>query len=75
MLENQLFLVDALLLLSLSPSMIKRTRVPESKRMTVKLDASMASAPSASRQSTEFAANATNAKNVNTSVLEASRMD
>lgn len=69
LLENQLPLEDKLFLLLLIVNIAKSTRAPESKRITVKLDASMASVPSANRHNTEFAANAINAKIVNTNVL------
>jgi len=40
----------------------KSTTVPDSKRITVKLAASMVCSPKANRQKTEFAAKATSAK-------------
>ncbi len=42
---------------------------PDSSLIVVKLDASIALSPSAKRQSTEFAAKAINAKDVNIVVL------
>ena len=48
---------------------IRRTMVPDSNRITVKLDASMASFPSAKRHNTELAANAINARMVRVIVL------
>ena len=47
----------------------KRTIVPDSNRITVKLDASMASLPNAKRHSSELAANAINAKLVRMIIL------
>ncbi len=47
----------------------KRTIAPDSNRMTVKLDASIASFPKADRHSTELAANAINANPVRTIVF------
>ena len=46
------------------PMIIRRTMVPDTNRITVKLDASMASFPNANRHSTELAANAINANPV-----------
>jgi hypothetical protein len=43
---------------------IRSTMVPDSNRITVKLDASMASLPNAKRHNTELAANAINANPV-----------
>ena len=48
---------------------IRRTMVPESNRITVKLVASIASLPNAKRHNTELAANAINAKPVRMIVL------
>ena len=48
---------------------IRRTMVPDSNRITVKLDASMASFPSANRQNTELAANAIKANAVRMDVF------
>jgi len=48
---------------------IRSTIAPESKRMIVKLDASIAFSPSAKRHNTEFAANATNARPVKRTIL------
>jgi len=48
---------------------IKRIMAPDSNRIIVKLDASMASFPNANRHSTELAANAINAKPVRTIVF------
>jgi hypothetical protein len=48
---------------------IKRTMAPDSKRKTVKLDASIALFSSASRHSTELADNAINARQVRMIVL------
>ena len=47
----------------------KSTTMPDNKRMIVKLDASMTCFSNASRQSTEFAANAKSAKAVKVIVL------
>lgn len=47
----------------------KRTMAPDSRRITVKLDASIASFPKANRHNTELAANAINAKPVRTIVF------
>ena len=47
----------------------KSTTIPDNKRTMVKLDASMACSPNASRQSTEFAAKAKSAKVVRMIVL------
>lgn len=47
----------------------KRTITPDSNRITVKLDASIASFSNANRHSTELAANAINANPVRTIVL------
>ena len=47
---------------------ISRTTAPDSNRITVKLDASMASFPNAIRHSTELAANAINDKSCPNSI-------
>ena len=47
----------------------KRAREPDNKRITVKLAASILSLPSAKRQSTELAANATRVTTVDKIVL------
>ena len=67
--ENQLPRLE-ILLLPVDFSMSQRTSAPDNRRMTVKLDASMASLPSASRHNTELAANAISARPVNTRVLK-----
>jgi hypothetical protein len=48
----------------MAPMIIKRTKEPDSNRITVKLDASMASFSNANRHNTELAANAINANPV-----------
>jgi len=72
-LEVQLPLVDVLVVFRLFHRVvlmiIRRTILPDSNRITVKLAASIASLPSANRHNTELAANAINAKPVRTIVL------
>jgi len=63
-LADQLPFVDAPVMFRVAPMIIRRTTVPDNKRITVKLAASMASLPKANRHSTELAANAINANPV-----------
>ena len=63
-LAAQLPFVDAAVIFLVAIMIIRRTIVPDSNRITVKLDASMASFPNAKRHSTELAANAINANPV-----------
>lgn len=55
---------DVPVMFRVTPMIIKRIIVPDSNRIIVKLDASMALVPNAKRQSTELAANAINANPV-----------
>ena len=63
-LADQLPFVVTLVVFRVKPMIIRRTIVPESNRITVKLDASMASLPNAKRHNIELAANAINANPV-----------
>jgi len=65
----QLPLVDIPVVFRVVLMIIKRIMLPDSNRITVKLDASIASFPNAKRHSTELAANAINAKPVRTIIL------
>ena len=68
-LAAQLPLVDVPVVFRVVPMIIRRTIVPDSNRITVKLDASMALFPNAKRHNTELAANAINAKLVRMIIL------
>ena len=63
-LADQLPFVDASVKFLAAAMIIRRTIVPDSSRIAVKLDASMALFPNAKRHSTELAANAINANPV-----------
>lgn len=63
-LAAQLPFVDGTVLFRVVVMITRSTIVPDSNRITVKLAASMASVPSASRHSIELAANAINANPV-----------
>jgi len=52
-----------------APRIVRRTIVPDSKRIIVKLEASIAALPNAKRHKTEFAANAVKANPVRVIVL------
>ena len=68
-LAAQLPLEDVSVVFRVAPMISRRTMVPDSNRITVKLEASIASFPSARRHSTELAANAINAKPVRMIIL------
>ena len=68
-LAAQLPFVDASEKFRVAPIITRRTIEPDSNRITVKLDASMASFPNANLHSTELAANAINANAVRMEVF------
>lgn len=63
-LAAQLPFADTPVVFRAEPMIIRRTIVPDSNRITVKLDASIASLPNAKRHNIELAANAINANPV-----------
>jgi hypothetical protein len=65
----QLPFVDTPVTFRVTPMIIRRIIVPDSNRIIVKLDASIALAPNASRHNSELAANAINANPVRIIVL------
>ena len=66
---DQLPFVDTPVVFRVEPMITRRTIVPDSNRITVKLDASIASLPKAKRHNIELAANAINANPVKMMVL------
>ena len=68
-LADQLPLDDVTAVLRVVLMIMRRTMVPDSKRKTVKLEASIALFSSARRHSTELADNAINARQVRVIVL------
>lgn len=68
-LATQLPFVDTSEIFRVTPIITRRTMEPDSNRITVKLDASMASFPNANLHSTELAANAINANVVRMDVF------
>jgi len=68
-LANQLPFAEILSVLLFNLTIANKIIAPDSKRTTVKLEASIALLPSANQHNTEFAAKATNANDVSNNVL------